>query len=59
MFSSWKDLLFLHHPLQRRQDLAWRPDPPAPAMPGKVAAKRRRVALASCAGAWPRIMQPR
>ena len=59
MFSLWKDLLFLHDHLLRKEDLAWRPDPPTEQAPGRHARKSKRVAVACCATAWPRIMRPR
>ena len=37
MNSLWKDLLFLHGHLVRKEDLDWQPDAPAP--PRKMASK--------------------
>ena len=59
MFPFWKDLLFLHEHLLRKENLAWRPDLPTKPAPGKRARKTQRVAVTCCATAWPRIMRPR
>ncbi|MEY2150225.1 MAG: hypothetical protein EPN68_16290 [Rhodanobacter sp.] len=59
MFSLWKDLLFLHGHMLRKENLDWRPDAPSAQQPDKHGRKARRAAAACCATVWPRIMGPR
>jgi hypothetical protein len=60
MNSLWKDLLFLHGHLLRKEDLNWQPDAPTKEAQAKNAAKTaKRSVLVCCAHVWPRIMGPR
>lgn len=59
MNSIWKDLLFLHGHLVRKEDLAWRADSQPSPERGKVVAKARKAVLACCAAVWPRLAGPR
>jgi hypothetical protein len=58
MYAFWKDLLFLHQQLARRDELVWRPDAlsaPAPARSAPLLASAPRAgqpeksAAAACA----------
>lgn len=59
MYSLWKDLLFLHGHMLRKENLAWRPDPQSAPASGKPARKTKHAAVTCYAAAWPRIMGPR
>jgi hypothetical protein len=61
MNSIWKDLLFLHGHLVRKEDLAWRPDPHTEANRDEAAAKKARSTVVKCCAAvvWPRLSAPR
>ena len=60
MNSLWKDLLFLHGYLVRKEDLDWRPDAPLKtAQDGKPANLAKRTVVACCAHVWPRLAGPR
>ena len=60
MNSLWKDLLFLHGHLVRKEDLDWQPDAPAnPPQDGKQVTLAKRTVMACCAHVWPRMASPR
>lgn len=59
MISPWKDLLFLHGHMLRKENLEWRPDAPPAQAPEKHSRKIKRAVVNCCAAVWPRIMGPR
>lgn len=61
MNSIWKDLLFLHGHLVRKEDLDWRSDTRAAAERDRNAAKKKAsvMAVKCCAAVWPRLAGPR
>jgi len=61
MNSLWKDLLFLHGHLVRKEDLAWRSDTHAGAdrNSGDTRKKASSVVVRCCAMIWPRLAGPR
>lgn len=61
MNSIWKDLLFLHGHLVRKEDLVWRSDTRAGAEQDKNAAKKKASVIVAkcCAAVWPRLAGPR
>jgi hypothetical protein len=61
MSSLWKDLLFLHGHLVRKEDLDWRRDTRVEADPNKTDIRKRAHSLAStcCVAVWPRLSGPR
>lgn len=59
MISLWKDLLFLHGHMLRKENLEWRPDVQPTQASDKHNRKTKRTAVACSATVWPRIMGPR
>ena len=60
MNSLWKDLLYLHGYLVRRDELAWQPDTGAEADRRQAGIKKAKaIASTCCVAAWPRIVGPR
>jgi len=61
MNSLWKDLLFLHGHLVRKEDLAWRSDAHTEADRGSSDARKKvnSVVVQCCAAIWPRLAGPR
>jgi hypothetical protein len=61
MNSLWKDLLFLHGHLVRKEDLVWRSDTCTGAERDKNGKKRMAgsIAVKCCAAVWPRLAGPR
>ena len=61
MNSLWKDLLFLHGHLVRKEDLVWRPDTRIEADQDKSGARKKAssIALKCCVAVWPRLAGPR
>jgi hypothetical protein len=61
MNSIWKDLLFLHGHLVRKEDLVWHSDTRTEAERDKDIAKKKAsvVAVKCCAAVWPRLAGPR
>jgi len=61
MSSLWKDLLFLHGHLVRKDDLVWRSDRRTGEERDKYDTKRKpsTIAVKCCAAVWPRLTGPR
>jgi hypothetical protein len=61
MNSIWKDLLFLHGYLVRKEDLIWREEVHAePQKSEKTDTRKRKSATVQCCMAvWPRLSVPR
>lgn len=61
MSSLWKDLLFLHGHLVRKEGLVWRSDTRAGAERDKNGTRRKAgsIAVKCCAAVWPRLAGPR
>jgi hypothetical protein len=61
MSLIWKDLLFLHGHLVRKDDLLWRADTRTGTDRDKSDAKKKAssIALKCCVAIWPRLAGPR
>ena len=61
MSSIWKDLLFLHGHLVRKDDLSWRADTRTGTGQDKSVAGKNihPLVLKCCAAIWPRLARPR
>jgi hypothetical protein len=61
MNSIWKDLLFLHGHLVRKEDLVWRTDTRTGTDQDKSDATKKAssVVLKCCVAIWPRLAGPR
>jgi hypothetical protein len=61
MNSIWKDLLFLHGHLVRKEDLVWRSDTCSRTDRDSNAIKTKpsSIALKCCVAIWPRLAGPR
>ncbi len=61
MNSIWKDLLFLHGHLVRKEDLVWHADTRTEANRDNSDARKKTssVALKCCVAMWPRLAGPR
>ena len=61
MISLWKDMLFLHGHLVRKEDLPWRADIRTEADRDKNESRKKTssIALKCCVAIWPRLAGPR
>jgi hypothetical protein len=60
MNSIWKDLLFLHGHLVRKEDLTWRDEVCSEPKQAEAAARKIKSATIQCCMAvWPRLAAPR
>ena len=61
MNSLWKDLLFLHGHLVRKEDLAWRSDTCIGTGRDNNAGRKKpsSIVLNCCVAIWPRLAGPR
>ena len=61
MNSIWKDLLFLHGHLVRKEDLVWRADTCTEANRDNSSTRKKTssIVLKCCVTMWPRLAGPR
>jgi hypothetical protein len=60
MNPIWKDLLFLHGHVVRKEDLIWSAETRTPAQRAEADARKLKSATVRCCmAAWPRLVAPR
>jgi hypothetical protein len=60
MNSIWKDLLFLHGYLVRKEDLIWSDEAHTTPQPTETGTRKlKSAAVQCCMTVWPRLAAPR